>query len=237
MDPNDHARPGRFRPSPEDLASTGNRTLEAAVSPDGTPQAGRRYTIPARQGLAVRVTTGQRVVVTNTHGTQVVDSWAFDAGDPTEFMSMEHVRAAIGRIVPAPPDALVTNKRRPILTFVEDTSPGVHDTLVAACDTWRYRNLGIEAYHDSCDDNLRLALRAIGLDAPEVPCPFNLFMNIPLGVGGTLAFEPTVSRPGDAVTFRAEMDVVYVVSACPMDRTPINGPAMTPMDAHLTVMD
>ncbi len=30
-------------------------------------------------------------------------------------------------------DVLVTGRRMPILTFMEDTGPGVHDTLVAAC--------------------------------------------------------------------------------------------------------
>ena len=35
-------------------------------------------------------------------------------------------------------DSLLTNKRRPILTVVEDTC-GVHDTLAAACDLYRYQ--------------------------------------------------------------------------------------------------
>ena len=33
---------------------------------------------------------------------------------------------------------LVTNKRRPILTITEDTC-GVHDTLMSACDIYRYQ--------------------------------------------------------------------------------------------------
>ena len=94
--------------------------------------------IPARQGKAVRVVKGQRIKVINTKGQQVVDTWAFNAEDPREFMSMEHSRVAIGRIIPAVGDALVTNRRRSILTLVEDISGGVHDTLFAACDRWRY---------------------------------------------------------------------------------------------------
>ena len=57
-------------------------------------------------------------------------------------------------------DVLVTNKRRPILTLVEDTSPGVHDTCMSACDIYRYRGLGCEEYHDSCTDNLYKGLQA-----------------------------------------------------------------------------
>lgn len=49
-------------------------------------------TIPARRGKAVRLAAGQRLRVVNTHGTQVVDTWAFVSHLMTEFMSMEHTR-------------------------------------------------------------------------------------------------------------------------------------------------
>ena len=228
---------GPYFPTAAELAETGNTTLTSPVSPDGTPEPGRRYEVPARQGLAVRVRAGQSVTVINTHGTQVVDSWAFNAADLTEFMSMEHMRAAIERVFPRPGDRLNTNKRRPILTFTEDTTPGIHDTVIAACDIWRYRGFGITSYHDSCTDNLRLAMRAIGAEAPEVPSPFNLFMNIPIGPDGSIAWLPPTSRAGDHVTFRAEMDLIYAVSCCPQDQIPINGEGQMPMEAHIVVED
>ena len=64
--------------------------------------------IPARQGKAARVAKGQTVKVINTRGQQVVDTWAFNADDLREFMSMEHSRVAIGRIIPGVGDTLVT---------------------------------------------------------------------------------------------------------------------------------
>ena len=226
---------GPFEPTATDLALTGNTTLTNAVSPDGTPELGRRYTVPARQGLAVRLAHGDTVTVHNPHGTQVVDSWAFNADDLTEFMSMEHARASIERVSPKPGDALASNKRRPILHFVEDTTLGIHDTIMAACDIWRYRNFGISDYHDSCTDNLRLSFRAIGLEAPEVPSPFNLFMNIPIHSDGSVSWLPPTSAPGDWVTFRATMNVIYAVSCCPQDQIPINGADMIPVEAELEV--
>ena len=84
--------------------------------------------IPARRGKAIRVRKGQRIKVINSKGQQVVDTWAFNADNLHELMSMEHSRVAIGHIIPAIGDALVTNRRRPILTLVEDTSGGIHDT-------------------------------------------------------------------------------------------------------------
>lgn len=120
-------------------------------------------TIPARKGKAAFVAKGQLVKIINTHGEQVVDTWAFRRDDMTEFMSNEHTRAHILKIIPKTGDALLTNHRRPILTLLEDTSGGVHDTLIAACDRYRYELLGCEGHHDNCTDNLAQGLADLGL--------------------------------------------------------------------------
>jgi uncharacterized protein len=193
--------------------------------------------IPARKGKAARVRRGQRVKIVNTKGQQVVDTWAFNSEDIHEFMSMEHSRVAIGRIIPAIGDALVTNRRHPILTLVEDTSGGIHDTLFAACDRWRYEVLGCTEYHDNCTDNLAAGLAALGLTPPETPAPLNLFMNIPVVDGNRVEIRPPVSRPGGYVTLRAEIDCIVAFSACPQDLLPINGVDMRPTEAHFEVMD
>jgi uncharacterized protein YcgI (DUF1989 family) len=192
-------------------------------------------TIPARKGLAVRVEKGRHFSVVNTHGTQVVDTWAFNADDMAEFMSMEHSRAAMRRLISQIGDSYVTNKRRPIITVTDDSSPGRHDTLIAACDVYRYQALGHQGFHDNCTDNLRNALAELGLKAPETPSPLNLFMNIPWEPNGDLYWNEPMSQPGDAVTFRAEMNVVAVFSACPMDLLPINGKDCVIRDAAVVV--
>lgn len=193
-------------------------------------------TIPARKGKAAFVAAGQRVKVINTHGQQVVDTWAFNSSSLAEFMSMEHARTALGRIMPKVGDGLVTNQRRPILTLEEDTTPGIHDTLLAACDLYRYQLLGCVDYHDNCTDNLAAALAVLGLTPPETPSPLNLFMNIPVQADGTVSFEPPVSKPGDYIVFRAEMACVVAFSACPQDLVPINGVACAPTEAHFQII-
>jgi uncharacterized protein YcgI (DUF1989 family) len=190
-------------------------------------------TIPARRGKAIALTRGQHVKVINTHGQQVVDTWAFNRAALMECMSMEHTRTALGRIKVHVGESLVTNQRRPILTLVEDTSPGIHDTLIAACDRYRYALLGCTTYHDNCTDNLAAALAALGLQTPETPSPWNLFMNIPVQADGSLSFEPPVCKPGDYVLLRAELDCVVAFSACPQDMVPINGAACRPTEAHI----
>jgi hypothetical protein len=192
-------------------------------------------TIPARRGKAARVKKGETIKVINTHGEQVVDTWAFNADDLREFMSMEHSRAHILKIIPKVGDTMLTNKRRPILTFLEDTSGGVHDTIVAACDRYRYKFLGFEGYHDNCTDNLHAGMAEIGLEAPETPSPLNLFMNIPVKPDNSISFEPPVSTPGSYVAFRAEMDLIVAFSACPQDILPINGMAGQPTEAHFEI--
>lgn len=194
-----------------------------------------RITIPARRGAAAYLNRGQEVRVINTHGQQVIDTWAFNRHDLSECMSMEHLRTTLGRITVRVGDALVTTQRRPILTLVEDTSPGVHDTLLAACDRYRYELLGCKEYHDNCTDNLAAALSELGLTAPKTPCPWNLFMNIPVGADGQLSFEPPVSQPGDWVRLRAEMDCIIAFSVCPQDQVPINGIACRPTEAHFEI--
>ena len=193
-------------------------------------------TVPARKGKAARLARGEGVRLVNTHGQQVVDTWAFGAADLGEFMSMAHSHAALSKLLPTTGDTLVSNRRRPMLTFLEDTSGGIHDTLIAACDRWRYELLGIAGHHDNCTDNLHAALAEIGLAATQTPAPLNLFMNIPVGGEGRVAWEPSLAPPGSHVLLRAEMDLVVVFSACPQDIVPINGADCVPKDVHFAVI-
>ena len=193
-------------------------------------------TIPARRGMAARVTAGQRIRVINTHGSQVVDTWAFSARDATEWMSMEASRAWFLRLAAAVGDTFVTNQRRPILTLIEDTSGGAHDTLIAPCDAPRYRLLGVEGHHDNCRDNLHAALAALGITVPATPSPLNLFMNIPVIDGNRVLIRPPVSTPGSHVSLCAELDCIVAFSACPQDIVPINGLALRPTEAYFEVL-
>lgn len=189
------------------------------------------FTIAARRGLAVRMARDSILRVVNTHGSQVVDTWAFNAADMSEFMSMEHTRAGCRKLCPGPGESFCSNRRRPVLTLLADTSPGIHDTLIAACDVYRYQLLGCTDHHDNCTDNLHQALLEQGLASSCVPCPLNLFMNIPVQ-RGELKWLASRSQPGNYVDLKAEIDCIVVFSACPMDLIPINGEACLPQDAH-----
>ncbi|EXJ74920.1 uncharacterized protein A1O5_01616 [Cladophialophora psammophila CBS 110553] len=162
------------------------------------------HTVPARSSVAVPLSASQKLTVTNTHGTQVIDFWAFEVppGAPsspaatkqelTTYLSMSHTRASLLSLSPIAPCTLSTNQRTPILKFISDSSGCIHDTLIPACDIHRYHQLGVaqDQYHANCSDNLRMALSrdtpGYTLPAPfktptsTVPDPLNLFMNIPV---------------------------------------------------------
>jgi uncharacterized protein YcgI (DUF1989 family) len=192
--------------------------------------------VPARKGKATRLARGKRLRLVNTHGQQVVDTWAFNADDVAEFMSMAHSHASLSKILPTTGDTMVSNRRRPMLTFIDDTSGGIHDTLIAACDQWRYEQLGVVGHHDSCADNLRAGLAELGLEPPIIPPPLNMFMNIPVDTEGNVSFEPSIAGLGSYVTLQAEMDLVIAFSACPQDIVPINGADCTPKDVHFEIL-
>ena len=197
----------------------------------------QRGRVEARRGKALPLNKGQLVRVINTHGQQVVDTWAFASGDLRECMSMEHSRASLSHIMAKVGDVFVSNCRRPILALIADTSPGTHDMLIAACDRYRYELLGCKEYHDNCTDNLIAAMAELRLQPPEIPSPLNLFMNIPLKAGDELSFDPPLSHAGDYVDLRAEMDCIIAFSACPQDIVPINGTACKPTDFEYTVLE
>jgi uncharacterized protein len=187
-----------------------------------------RIEIPARGARAVGVPAGRTFRVIDVEGGQVGDLFAFAADDRTEYLSASHTRAHTQRLFPAIGEPFVSNRRRPLLELVADSSPGVHDMLIAACDPERYRALGVEGAHASCAENLR---RALGEDV-DVPQPVNLFMNIPVQ-DGRLAWRPAASAPGDAVALLALADVTVVLSACPQDLVNINADGPTGLSIEL----
>lgn len=183
-----------------------------------------RVAVPACEGRAVRVEAGRSIRVVDPQGGQVADTWAFVADDLGEYHSAQHTRVVNSALFPPVGGQFVTNARRPILTLEEDTTRGIHDMLVAACDPQRYVLLGVEGWHASCEENLQNALRALGLESPRfAPQPINLFMNTPARPDGSIGWLAVATDAGDYVQLRAELDLILAVSACPYDILPIDG--------------
>jgi len=200
------------------------------------------FTLQGGRGGSLALRAGQRVHVVNTLGYQVVDTWALSQ-DGAAALSMSHSRLAIGRLHPHIGDTLVDDHRVPMLTLVADDSGGVHDMLIPACDAQRYRNLGFAGWHASCAENFHQAVAGLEFHAAvfpgrdAAPDPLNLFMAVEVSAAGELALASSVAAPGSRVVLQACQDLVLVVSACPQDIVPINGPDRPPRSVDLYIED
>jgi uncharacterized protein YcgI (DUF1989 family) len=183
--------------------------------------------IPARKAIAVSIRAGQSIKITNTHGKQVIDFWAFNPNDSHDYLSMVHTRTILLAVTLHVGDRLYSTKRKPMLKVIEDTTRGVHDMIWSACDSERYHMQGFQGYHDNCADNMHSALRnhASGMEISDdwVPDPLNLFMNVAIDHHGSLDIRPPTSEKGQYVVLEAAADLLLVMSSCPQDMAPVNG--------------
>jgi uncharacterized protein len=195
--------------------------------------------VPPYEGRAVEVERGNLVRLANVEGEQIGDTWAVNADDSTEVLSTIFTRTHYFRIYPRPGDQFLSSKGRPMLTFLEDTSPGKHDMLCHACHPHFFELFGGDGDHPNCYENFKLAMAAIGRPTETVPDPLNFFEATPVNPDGTFRFEVSPAGPGDYVLLRAEMDLVFVVASCSFDLpglndTPPNGNEITSLliDVH-----
>jgi uncharacterized protein YcgI (DUF1989 family) len=186
--------------------------------------------IPIGRATIMEIGAGCRLRIVNHLGQQVVDTWVFAAGKTDEFLSMEHCRGKLYKLFFAPGDTLISNLRRPLVRISADTSLGRHDTLCSACDAGSYAEYGQGSDHPNCRANFLTAFSSRGMNVGVVPCPWNLFMDIPVATDGSLADRPSSARPGDYVEIETLTDVWVVCSPCPQAAIPISGIGRPPRD-------
>lgn len=171
--------------------------------------------IPERSGTAFELAAGAILTVIDPRGQQVADLLAFNAADLDEVISSGRTLDYAEKIYLGLADKLYSNRSNVMLTIVADTV-GRHDFLLTPCsvDTFThfYPDLPV---HRGCFGNLAAALDPFGIAPDRIPVAFNCFMNVPIdGETGKLQVLPPISRAGDYVTFRAEMDLVIGLTAC-----------------------
>jgi uncharacterized protein YcgI (DUF1989 family) len=173
-----------------------------------------RQTVPAAGGVGLRLRRGELLRIIDPVGGQSGDLLAY-AADGRERLSNGRSFDYGGRIYLSTGDVLWSDRSTPMLTIVED-QVGRHDFLYAPCSLEMYRmQYGVTGYHPNCHDNLRAALRELGIDPDPLPTAFNLFMNVDVAADGRLVFAAPRSRAGDVIVLRAEMDLAVAISSCP----------------------
>ena len=171
--------------------------------------------IPPGEAKAFSVSKGTLIRIINSEGHQVVNTWAFDSSSSNEFLSMAHSRSSLYRLFFKPGDTLVSNRFRPMLTILKDTSPGYHDTLHAACSLESNQYYGAEHLHPNCQDNLKTIMQSRETPLQAIPCPWNIFERAVILPDGELKDEPSLAAIGDYLELNAEVNLVLVCSACP----------------------
>lgn len=170
--------------------------------------------VPAAAGVGLRLKRGEQLRIIDTEGGQTGDLFAVSE-DGAERLSNGRSFDYGGKIYFSKGDVVWSDHSNAMLTIVAD-DVGRHDFLYAACTLEMYRiEYGVTGYHPNCADNLRAALRNVGVDLDSPPTAFNVFMNVDVLDGGRLRIAPPKSQAGDAIVLRAEMDLAIALSSCP----------------------
>ncbi|MGI8704677.1 MAG: DUF1989 domain-containing protein [Sphingomicrobium sp.] len=170
--------------------------------------------IAPRSGVAFRLREGQTLRVIDPQGVQVSDLLAYNAADVREAISNGRTFDYEETIALTTGNHLWSSRSRPMLAIVDD-KVGRHDFLLTPCSEATFRHFyPDQPVHRGCFGNLAKALAPYGVEPDMIPCAFNLFMNVPVAGDGSLQVDPPVSRPGDYVRLRAEMDLVVGLTAC-----------------------
>jgi uncharacterized protein YcgI (DUF1989 family) len=153
---------------------------------------------------------------------------AFNRSNLAEKFWISNTIRLNGTIFLTKGNVLYSELSNPMFTIVEDTC-GQHDLLAGSCnaeiDKVRY---GVD-HHYGCVENFVAALKPYGISREQVPMSLNLFMNCPVEASGSWKIVTPVSKPGDYVEMRAEMDCVFALSNCPQDLNPCNDGKLKPL--------
>jgi uncharacterized protein YcgI (DUF1989 family) len=170
--------------------------------------------VPAAGGTSLTLKQGDQLRIINTEGGQSGDLMAYSV-DGSEHLSNGRSFDYCEKIYLSVGDVLWSNRSKRMLTILDDDT-GRHDFLYAPCSLEMYQlQYGVTGYHPNCEDNLRGALRDLGIQTASLPTAFNFFMIAEVGSDGRLAIKPPRCPPGSSIRFRAEMNLAVAVSSCP----------------------
>jgi len=172
------------------------------------------YHLEPQTGVGFPLKKGQVLRVIDPQGEQVADLVAFAQTDKTEWLSSGRSFDYNNTIYLTTSHILYSNKSNPMFTILED-KVGKHDFLFTPCSPEMFKIIyKCGGYHPSCFENLTKNLAQFGIEGHAIPTTFNIFMNVDVLPSGELKIGPPLSRPGDFITLRAEVDMIVAVTAC-----------------------
>ncbi|NLN06156.1 MAG: urea carboxylase-associated family protein [Firmicutes bacterium] len=185
----------------------------------------REFIIEACSGQAIEVKKNEKITVIDLDGSQVVDFFAEAKQNPLEFLSTGVTIDCNRSINLKTGDTIFTNLYNPMFTLLSD-DVGEHDLLHPCCRPEMYEFFYHNGEgHPNCLENINKSLRK---QYPIIH-PVNLFMHTKINADGSIAVEPPLSKPGDKVVLRAEMDVRLGIAACSVSESKCNGGRCSPI--------
>ena len=173
-----------------------------------------QYYLNPQTGVAFTVQKGQTIRVIDVAGGQVSDLICFVRQDIEEYLSSGRTIDYNEKLLLSTGDILYSNRSNPMLAIIDDPV-GKHDFLFAPCSREMFRlTYGKIEPHPNCLDNLSCALGPYGVKAFQIPTTFNIFMNVEVSPSGKIMVKPPLSKAGDYMDLRAEMDLIVGVTAC-----------------------
>ena len=190
-----------------------------------------QYHLPPRTGTAFSVRKGHVIRVIDVEGGQVSDMVCFGRQINEEYLSNGRSIDYNEKLFLSTGDMLYSNRSNPMLSIIRDTV-GKHDFLFAPCSQEMFHlTYGKTEPHPNCLDNLAASLAPYGLQPFQIPTAFNIFMNVEIATGGKLTIKPPLSKAGDYIDLRAEMDLIIGVTACSAGKC--NNYRCTPIDVEI----
>jgi uncharacterized protein YcgI (DUF1989 family) len=187
--------------------------------------------IAPQSGRGFRLQRGETLRVSDPLGEQVADLYAFKEGDPACLLSSGRSIDYASKIYLTTRDLLYSNDSRVMFTIVAD-AVGRHDFLLTPCSQEMFEILyRHQGHHPSCFENLYTALEPFGLDRSQISTTFNIFMNVSVDEQGAVRVLPPLSKAGDWIELRAEMDLVCALTACSAEQS--NNGRFKPIDYEI----
>jgi len=191
--------------------------------------------VPARAPWSAVVRRGDVLTIVDVGGNQSGDCLLYNAHDTDERYSVPDTIAWSGNVYVRTGTVLRSNEGNPLATVVANEIDR-QDTIGGACgkesNTLRYGHH--TAAEHGCRENFLAEAAKYGMGARDIVSNLNWFMNVPIEADGTLGIVDGISGPGKRVAFRAEMDILVLVSNCPQMNNPCNDFNPTPLRMIVT---
>ncbi|MEO8315626.1 MAG: urea carboxylase-associated family protein [Pseudomonadota bacterium] len=170
--------------------------------------------IAPQSGQGFRMKRGEILRVIDPQGEQVSDLFAFAADNPNCALSSGRSIDYASKIYFTTGDVLWSNDSRPMFTILRDDVRR-HDFLLTPCSQRMFEILYQHSgHHPSCFENLARAFEPFGIGPERISTTFNIFMRVDVSAEGVVEVKAPMSRAGDVIELRAEMDLICGLTAC-----------------------